>query len=289
MSKKCEMDGCKYSAHPKVIASHQRMQHFCFRDKSLVKKFMSLDTPEDIAKWREERKANFPTKSNVQKKNVELSLKPINQTNRNKFNRNSNYGRKRKFNRFDKRNRNKKYNFNQNLESSEFKEVSEESLRNSVPINIESIVSDFKKPKLDSDVIIDELEEGEIVDSDCETKDKLNQLSSNETKVVSNIKTGALNLLAAYDSDDEIESDNKDSVIENSAKCEESFKKESPQKSESLTEKDLKVTNVIKTQSPIKPVIDKTPNNKKRNIRRPAINTRNRKLTLFEKVIKFFA
>jgi hypothetical protein len=134
----------------------------------------------------------------------------------------------------------------------------------------------------------DELEEGEIVDSDCEKNDKLNQLSSNETKVVSSIKTGALNLLTAYDSDDEIESDNKDFVIENTAKCEESLKEESPEKSESLIENDLKVTNVIKTQSPIKPVIDRNTNNKKRNIRRPAINTRNRKLSLFEKVIKFF-
>jgi hypothetical protein len=286
------MDGCKYSAHPKVIASHQRIQHFCFRDKSLVKKFMSLDTPEDIAKWREERKANFPTKSNVEKKKVELNLKSIdesNQRNGKKFNRNSNYGRKRKFNRFDKRNRNKRYNFNQNLENSESEEVSEKSLRNSVPIDIESIVSDVKKSKLDSDVINDELEEGEIVDSDCETNHKLNQLSSNETKVVSNIKTGALNLLSAYGSDDEIESDNKDFEIKNTAESEESLKKESPEKSESLIENDLKVTNVIKTQSPIKPVIDKNPNNKKRNIRRPAINTRNRKLTLFEKVIKFFA
>lgn len=65
---KCGLDECTFRAHPKVIESHQRMQHFCFRDRTLVKRFMSLDTEEDIEKWKEERRRNFPTKDNIIKK-----------------------------------------------------------------------------------------------------------------------------------------------------------------------------------------------------------------------------
>ncbi|CAG2167776.1 unnamed protein product [Oppiella nova] len=64
----CGLDECTFRAHPKVIESHQRMQHLCFRDKTLVKKFMSLESEEDIQKWREERRRHFPTKDNIKQK-----------------------------------------------------------------------------------------------------------------------------------------------------------------------------------------------------------------------------
>ncbi|CAG2111163.1 unnamed protein product [Medioppia subpectinata] len=64
----CGLDECTFRAHPKVIESHQRMQHFCFKDKTLVKRFMSLESEEDIKKWREERRRHFPTKDNIEKK-----------------------------------------------------------------------------------------------------------------------------------------------------------------------------------------------------------------------------
>ncbi|XP_054166610.1 FMR1-interacting protein NUFIP1-like [Oppia nitens] len=64
----CGLDDCTFKAHPKVIDNHQKMQHFCFKDKTQIKKFMSLDTEEDIKKWREERRKHFPTKDNIRLK-----------------------------------------------------------------------------------------------------------------------------------------------------------------------------------------------------------------------------
>ncbi|CAG0894804.1 unnamed protein product [Cyprideis torosa] len=48
---------CPVVAHPKVIAKHVEMTHLTGLDVRL----QTLDSPEDIAKWKEERKKNYPT------------------------------------------------------------------------------------------------------------------------------------------------------------------------------------------------------------------------------------
>jgi len=50
--KVCGLDGCKFTAHPKVVDKHQQLQHFT----GLYRRIGSLYTPEDIEKWRKERK-----------------------------------------------------------------------------------------------------------------------------------------------------------------------------------------------------------------------------------------
>ena len=48
----CGIDGCKFVAHPKIVEKHIQMQH----ETGLALKIMKLTSPEEIAKWREERK-----------------------------------------------------------------------------------------------------------------------------------------------------------------------------------------------------------------------------------------
>ncbi|KAF7238685.1 Nuclear fragile X mental retardation-interacting protein 1 [Varanus komodoensis] len=51
----------KYEEH---LAQHKQMH-------SAGAKRIKLDTPEEIAKWREERRKNFPTLANVEKKKAQ--------------------------------------------------------------------------------------------------------------------------------------------------------------------------------------------------------------------------
>lgn len=53
----CGVDGCPYTAHPKLVLNHYKTQHVT----GLAAKVWKIQTPEDIAKWREDRKRNFPT------------------------------------------------------------------------------------------------------------------------------------------------------------------------------------------------------------------------------------
>jgi len=49
---RCGINGCKFVAHPKIVEKHIQMQH----DTGLAEKIMRLTTPEEIEKWKEERK-----------------------------------------------------------------------------------------------------------------------------------------------------------------------------------------------------------------------------------------
>ncbi|KOB79298.1 Nuclear fragile X mental retardation-interacting protein 1 [Operophtera brumata] len=68
---KCNIDGCQFIAHPKVITKHIQMQH----STGLFKKINKLNNPEEIDKWREERRKRYPTKTNIDKKAAELKEK----------------------------------------------------------------------------------------------------------------------------------------------------------------------------------------------------------------------
>nr|CAD7416244.1 unnamed protein product [Timema poppensis] len=67
----CGIDGCKFTAHPKVIAKHVQMQHLT----GLYHKICKADTPEDISKWIEERKRRYPSKENVERHKAEQQEK----------------------------------------------------------------------------------------------------------------------------------------------------------------------------------------------------------------------
>ncbi|CAF0840331.1 unnamed protein product [Brachionus calyciflorus] len=63
----CGVNGCKFTAADKLVEIHYRN----FHATGLDKKVASLKTPEEIKKYIEERKKNFPSKNNLDKK-VEL-------------------------------------------------------------------------------------------------------------------------------------------------------------------------------------------------------------------------
>ena len=48
----CGIDGCVFVAHPKIVAKHVEMQH----RTGLASKIMRLTTPQEIEKWKEERR-----------------------------------------------------------------------------------------------------------------------------------------------------------------------------------------------------------------------------------------
>lgn len=59
---KCGIDGCKYDGHELMVTKHIQMQH----SSGLYEKIKNLSTPEDINKWREERRKRYPTKQNIE-------------------------------------------------------------------------------------------------------------------------------------------------------------------------------------------------------------------------------
>ncbi|XP_030746795.1 uncharacterized protein LOC115875466 [Sitophilus oryzae] len=60
----CNLDGCNFTAHEKIIEKHIRMQH----STGLYEKIRNISTPEDIAKWIEERKKKYPSKENIEQR-----------------------------------------------------------------------------------------------------------------------------------------------------------------------------------------------------------------------------
>ncbi|KAG8236178.1 hypothetical protein J437_LFUL013444 [Ladona fulva] len=62
----CGLDGCTLSAHPKVVEKHQKIQHLS--GLYLRLRSNSSKNPEDVTKWIAERKKNYPTRANVERR-----------------------------------------------------------------------------------------------------------------------------------------------------------------------------------------------------------------------------
>ncbi|XP_005184171.1 FMR1-interacting protein NUFIP1 [Musca domestica] len=58
---KCPVDGCQYRGHAMVMDKHVTALH----SSGLFDKFKKLNTPEEIAAWRAERRKRYPTVENV--------------------------------------------------------------------------------------------------------------------------------------------------------------------------------------------------------------------------------
>ncbi|KAG7257314.1 hypothetical protein CRUP_027241 [Coryphaenoides rupestris] len=58
----CSFPDCNFTAHEKIVNIHWRNSH------APGAKRIKLDTPDEITKWREERRRNYPTLENIEKK-----------------------------------------------------------------------------------------------------------------------------------------------------------------------------------------------------------------------------
>lgn len=68
---KCPVDSCKFWGHSTIMDKHVLVLH----SSGLFDKFKKLNTPEEIATWREERRRRYPTVANVLLKQKALEQK----------------------------------------------------------------------------------------------------------------------------------------------------------------------------------------------------------------------
>ncbi|KAF4112674.1 nuclear fragile X mental retardation-interacting protein 1 [Onychostoma macrolepis] len=66
---KCSVEDCRFTAHEKLVKIHWRNNH------APGAKRIRLDTAADIARWREERRKNYPTLRNIEKKLKLMEMK----------------------------------------------------------------------------------------------------------------------------------------------------------------------------------------------------------------------
>jgi len=67
----CGIDGCNYTAHQDVLEKHIMHQHL----SGLYNKIPQGNSPEEIEKWKQERRKNFPTRDKIVAKDAEIAEK----------------------------------------------------------------------------------------------------------------------------------------------------------------------------------------------------------------------
>ncbi|GAB6018621.1 nuclear fragile X mental retardation protein interacting protein 1 [Chamberlinius hualienensis] len=68
---KCPDETCKFEAHKDIIEFHYKIEHIA----NFADRLKRLETPEEIDKWINERKRNFPTARRVEEKKEQKSEK----------------------------------------------------------------------------------------------------------------------------------------------------------------------------------------------------------------------
>ncbi|XP_058791800.1 FMR1-interacting protein NUFIP1-like [Phymastichus coffea] len=63
----CKIDGCTFTAHPKIVEKHISMQHCT----GLYQRMKSVMSDGDIEKWKAERKRRYPTAANTKLQEAE--------------------------------------------------------------------------------------------------------------------------------------------------------------------------------------------------------------------------
>lgn len=58
---RCSVDGCQFEGHAQLVSRHVQQQH----TSGLFERIKNLQTPEEIERWREERKRRYPSSKNV--------------------------------------------------------------------------------------------------------------------------------------------------------------------------------------------------------------------------------
>lgn len=170
-----------------MVKFHSDIQHLELRNKYSVD--FTLSTPEDIAKWRTERRARYPTLENVEKKSVEKSISEADSKKTacfNQSNNNDNYsGRNRQNANWRNSNNSRgRYNNKRKYNSNNFHQNFNDHQYNVKRSRTEDVsAKNDKSEEVPQNVVI---------------------------KPVSNIKiettaNNSLNLLSYYESDDETE------------------------------------------------------------------------------------
>lgn len=95
---KCCFDGCHFEAHSSILKKHIEAQH----NSGLFQRINSIETEEDILKWREERRKRYPTRINIEARQLaqeqrlkrgERIVEPANRFGRNSDRRSANEGK----------------------------------------------------------------------------------------------------------------------------------------------------------------------------------------------------
>lgn len=60
----CGIDGCQFTGHELMVSKHIELQH----STGLYDKIKNLQTPEEIEKWREERRRRYPSQKNIEQR-----------------------------------------------------------------------------------------------------------------------------------------------------------------------------------------------------------------------------
>ncbi|KAL2645387.1 hypothetical protein R1flu_012974 [Riccia fluitans] len=72
---KCDVKGCSFEASGRVVKEHKQTAHESSSSSAISRPGLSKESEEEILRWREERRRNYPTTSSIKRKAVELEAR----------------------------------------------------------------------------------------------------------------------------------------------------------------------------------------------------------------------